>query len=199
MSDINGNTALWDAIATKHHSIFRTLYNYAAVSDLHTAGDLLCSAANRDDLAVMKELLKQGLNVDSKDRHGLTAIEIAMAKNNLDMVNLLVMNDADVTHAKANEFPSTTLNEMLQNREVGHRIRVPDTIINEVLVERHEGEQGFDWRDSNGPICPRVSIYRGNPLARRETCCTEAGRLIRLPGSLEELKSIAGTYPHQCC
>ncbi|KAI8532133.1 hypothetical protein RHMOL_Rhmol11G0189800 [Rhododendron molle] len=39
---------------------------------------------------------------------------------------------------------------------------------------------------------PRVGIYRGHPLVRRDSCCTEARRLIRLPNSLVELKSIAG-------
>lgn len=192
LRDISGNTALWDAVASKHHSIFRILYPCEAISDPHTAGDLLCTAAKRDDTTVMKELLRQGLDVDSKDRHGLTAIQIAMAKNNMDMVNLLVMNGADITIAKPLEFPPETLSEMLQRREVGHRITVPDAMVNDVLLARQEGEQGYKRRDCTGPACPRVSIYRGNPLVRKETGCMESGKLIRMPGSLEELKSIAG-------
>ncbi|XP_035540462.1 potassium channel AKT2/3-like isoform X2 [Juglans regia] len=192
LRDINGNTALWDAIASKHHSIFRILYHCAAVSDPHIAADLLCTAAKRDNLTVMEELLKQGLNVDSKDRHGIKPIEIAMAKSNVDMVNLLLMNGADVTNAKTHKFPPDTLKEMLQKRENEHRIRVPEISINEVLLGRHEGKKGCSWRDSTKSTGPRVSIYRGNPLVRRETCCMETGRLIRLPDSLKELKSIAG-------
>ncbi|KAG6711354.1 hypothetical protein I3842_05G049000 [Carya illinoinensis] len=192
LRDINGNTALWDAIASKHHSIFRILYHCAAVSDPHIAGDLLCTAAKRDDLTVMEELLKQGLNLHSKDRHWTTAIEIAMAKSNVDMVNLLLMNGAGVTNAKTHEFPPDTLKEMLQKRENEHRIRVPEISINEVLLGRQEGLKGCSWRDSTKPTGPRVSIYRGNPLVRRETCCMETGRLIRLPDSLKELKCIAG-------
>jgi hypothetical protein len=138
---------------------------------------------------MMKELLKQGLDVDSKDCHGLTAIQIAMAKNNVDMVNLLVLNGADIVNAKIYEFPPAILNEILQRREVGHRIMVAETKINDVLLARHD-----KWRDFGGVVCPRVSIYRGNPVVRRETGYMEAGRLIRLPGSLEELKNIAGTY-----
>jgi hypothetical protein len=194
MADIDGNTALWDAIASKHYSIFRILYHCAVLSDPHIAGDLLCTAAKRDDITVMKELLKEGLSVDSKDVHGLTAIQIAMAKNNVEMVNLLVMNGADVIDTNSYEFPSSTLNEMLQKREVGHRIVVPDSLPNEVILRRHEGGQDCKLREPSGPICPRVSIYRGNPVVRRETCCKEAGRLIKLPDSLELLKTIAGTY-----
>ncbi|XWS54882.1 hypothetical protein CRYUN_Cryun10bG0127700 [Craigia yunnanensis] len=89
LRDMNGNTALWDAISSKHHSIFRTLYHCAAISDPFTAGDLLCTAAKRNDLTLMQELLKHGLSVDGKDRHGLTALQIAMKEKHEDMVNLL--------------------------------------------------------------------------------------------------------------
>ncbi|CAN6720117.1 unnamed protein product [Malus baccata var. baccata] len=188
--DTNGNTALWDAIASKHHSIFRSLYFCAAISDPYTAGDLLCTAAKRNNLTVMEELLKQGLNVDSKNQLGKTAVQIAMEENNADMVNLLVMNGADVTNAQNCLFPSQSLTEMLQKREVGHRITVPDSTINEVpLMKNGERNSG---RESYGVNCPRVSIYRGHPMVRKTTCCREAGRVIRLPRSLEELRNIAG-------
>ncbi|XP_070682673.1 potassium channel AKT2/3 isoform X4 [Malus domestica] len=188
--DTNGNTALWDAIASKHHSIFRSLYFCAAISDPYTAGDLLCTAAKRNNLTVMEELLKQGLNVDSKNQLGKTAVQIAMEENNADMVNLLVMNGADVTNAQNCLFPSQSLTEMLQKREVGHRITVPDSTINEVpLMKNGERNSG---RESYGVNCPRVSIYRGHPMVRKTTCCREAGRVIRLPCSLEELRNIAG-------
>ena len=65
MADINGNTALWDATSSKHNSILWILYHCASLSDPYTAADLLCTAAKRNDLTVMKELLKHGLNIDS--------------------------------------------------------------------------------------------------------------------------------------
>ncbi|CAK9188159.1 unnamed protein product, partial [Ilex paraguariensis] len=70
-ADVDGNTAMWDAIAAKYHSIFRMLYHYASISDPYTAGDLLCTAAKRNDLKVMKELLKHGVHVHMKDHQGL--------------------------------------------------------------------------------------------------------------------------------
>ncbi|KAL4363831.1 hypothetical protein GQ457_04G008660 [Hibiscus cannabinus] len=140
LRDIDGNTALWDAISTKHHSIFRILYHCAAISDPFTAGDLLCMAAKRNNQAAMQELLKHGLNVDAKDRHGLTALQIAMKEKHEDMVNLLVLNGADVINANTYEFSSESLNEMLLKREVGHRITVPDTTSSEALLEKLKGE-----------------------------------------------------------
>lgn len=190
MADMNGNTALWEAIASKHHTIFNMLYHFAVLSDPYIAGELLCTAAKRNDVTVMKELLKYGLNVDSKNHHGLTPVQVAMADNNVDMVNLLVMNGAEVVNANTYEFPSTTLNEMLEKREVGYRINVPETAPNEVLSMQREAEK----RKSDGVNCPRVSIYRGHPMERKETCCKEPGKLIRLPSSLEDLIKVAGDF-----
>jgi len=73
---------------------------------------------------MMKELLKQGVDVDSKDHHWLTAIQIAMAQNSFDTVKLMVGNGADIVNAKVYEFPPATLNEILQRRDVGHQITV---------------------------------------------------------------------------
>ncbi|KAF2319843.1 hypothetical protein GH714_019586 [Hevea brasiliensis] len=66
LRDVNGNTALWEALSSKHQSVFRILYHFAKISDPHTAGDLLCTAAKQNDLTITKELLKHGLNVDTK-------------------------------------------------------------------------------------------------------------------------------------
>ncbi|KAK9286768.1 hypothetical protein L1049_015172 [Liquidambar formosana] len=149
-------------------------------------------AAKRNDLMVMKGLLKNGLNVNSKDHHGLTAIQIALAENHVDMVKLLVMNGADVFNVNTYNFSSTTLNEMLKKRDVGYRIMLDDTTPDEVLLSKNEEERDCNRERPNGLSCPRVSIYRGHPLVRRDTCCVEAGRLIRLPNTLDEIKSIAG-------
>ncbi|XVF45239.1 hypothetical protein PTKIN_Ptkin02bG0189200 [Pterospermum kingtungense] len=192
LRDMNGNTALWDAISSKHHSIFSILYQCAAISDPFTAGDLLCTAAKRNDLRVMQELLKHGLSVDAKDRHGLTALQVAMKEKHVDMVNLLVMNDAGVIDANTYEFCSTTLNKMLQKREIGHRITVTDTTPGEVLLKKLEEERVGMLGKSRGLDPPRVRIYRGHPLMRKESCCLETGKLIMLPDSLDELINFAG-------
>ncbi|KAM6581006.1 hypothetical protein CsatA_004780 [Cannabis sativa] len=194
LKDFSGSTALWNAIESKNHTIFNILYHFSILSDPYVAGELLCTAAKRNDLAAMKELLKYGLNVDSKNHHGQTPLQVAMSGNSMEMVNLLVMNGAEVVNENSYEFPSTTLTEMLQKREVGHQISVPENAPEEVvsiqLNAEKEGSGRNSVRDNNNPH--RVSIYKGHPMERRETFCKEPGRLIRLPASLEELRNIAG-------
>ncbi|XP_030552766.2 potassium channel AKT2/3 [Rhodamnia argentea] len=193
LRDRNGNNALWHAVSSKQHSIFRVLYNSAASSDPCTAGDLLCTAAKRNDLEVMKELLNHGLSTDSKNHQGFTALQIAMAEDHKDMVNLLVMNGANVADSNMPDFPPEALDQMLRRRETGHRIAVPDgAALPEMPTRTRVVEQEPTREISDVAICERVSIYRGHPAARRENRCAEAGRLIRLPGSIEDLKSVAG-------
>ncbi|OIT07943.1 PREDICTED: potassium channel AKT2/3-like [Nicotiana attenuata] len=190
LRDVNGNSALWEAIAAKQHSTFRILYHWASVSDPYVAGDLLCAAAKRNDLTVLKELLKHGLTVDSKDRHGSTAIDVALEQNHEDMVKLLLMNGAEIDKFK-HKLSSMNLSEILQKREVGHRVMVPDTM-DEVAQKWREQEQKYNSGSTRDQSFFRVSIYKGHPVFRRRTQCSEPGKLIMLPNSLAELKIIAG-------
>ncbi|XP_016435740.1 potassium channel AKT2/3 [Nicotiana tabacum] len=191
LPDVNGNTALWEAIAAKQHSTFRILYHWASVSDPYVAGELLCTAAKRNDITVMKELLKHGLTVDSKDRHGSTAIDVALGENHEDMVKLLLMNGAEINDKFKHKLSSMNLREILQKREVGHRVIVPDTM-DEVAQKWREQEQKYNSGSTRDQSSFRVSIYKGHPVIRKRTHCCEPGKLIMLPNSLAELKIIAG-------
>ncbi|KAF5786563.1 putative potassium channel, voltage-dependent, EAG/ELK/ERG, rmlC-like jelly roll [Helianthus annuus] len=195
LRDVDGNTALWDAIASNHHSIFRLLFHAASISDPFTAGELLCTAAKRNDLTVMKGLLKHGLVVDSKDHHGSTAMQIAVSENNIEMVKLLVMNGADVNdHTIRNQIPEENLMDFLEKREVGHRIVMLEQVQEPVVEKagwREEAEKGILGK-TQVQFGGRVSIYKGLPMVRRKIGCTDAGKLIKMPNSVMELKIIAG-------
>ncbi|KAI9103578.1 hypothetical protein K1719_023201 [Acacia pycnantha] len=169
--DMNGDTALWDAIVSKHYSIFRILYQLCVQSDPHTAGDLLCKAAKRNELTVMSELLKQGLNIESKDHHGCTAMKVALQQNHVDMIQLLFMKGSEVVGA---------LNYNNNQEEGGQHNNLWGTYNN------------FNNSNNHRQIASRVSIFRGHPILRSQQGCIEAGKMIRFPNSIEELKIIAG-------
>ncbi|PHU00861.1 Potassium channel AKT2/3 [Capsicum chinense] len=190
LQDVNGNTALWEAIAANHHPIFEILYHWASISDPYVSGDLLCTAARRNKLTIMKELLKHGLLVDSKDRHRSTATQVAIEENHVEMVRLLLLNGAEIDDTLKYNLSSKNPNEMLQKPEGGHRIIRSDT-----MGEDHkwqDKEQKYSLDSYTNQFTFRVSIYRGHPEIRRRTQCSEPGSLIRVPNSLAKLKAIAG-------
>ncbi|XP_058091177.1 potassium channel AKT2 isoform X2 [Magnolia sinica] len=198
IQDVNGNTPLWDALSAEHHSIFRVLYHHALVSNPNINGDLLCLAAKRNDHSTMKELLKHGLDIDSKNAQGLTALQIAVAENHIDMVNFLVMNGASIDYINVSMktasdtdgggLPLDVLEEIVQKRKVGHRITVIETPGEQLRVSSKQEQASNSGK--NGGLCMRVNLYRSHPLLRDPF--SEAGKLIRLPSSMEELKNIAG-------
>ncbi|KAJ6803269.1 potassium channel AKT2 isoform X1 [Iris pallida] len=167
VQDVDGNTPLWLAIATKRHKIFNLLYHCACLSNPSTGGDLLCLAARRNDVSTMMELLRSGIYIDSEDSEGSTSLQVALSEGNEDIVRFLIMNGADM--------------EMVQKREIG----CPASTLESLKVPRQK--KTFDRRVA---ISPRVSVYRGHPSTRN--ACSEYGKVISLPATMDELKSIIG-------
>ncbi|KAJ0961394.1 hypothetical protein J5N97_000430 [Dioscorea zingiberensis] len=194
IQDEDGNTPLWLAITAKHHKIFNILYHCASVTNPHTSGNLLCLAAKRNDICTMKELLKHGLDIDSENNEGSTALQVAIDENNIEMVKFLIMNGANVDKARqggrctADYMSHEEFEEMVREREVGHPITMPEypgryqhaKVVNEDKVNM------LKWEKREFHL--RVSVYKGHPLLRNT--CSEAGKLINLPNTMEELKNI---------
>lgn len=192
IQDMDGNTPLWLAITAKYHKIFSLLYHHACISNPNTGGDLLCLAAKRNDLSTMKELLKHGLNMDSENHEGLTALQVALAENHEEIVRFLVMNGANIEKADkngrgTNKMKHHLLEEMVQQREVGCPITVLD-FPRESKQRKASREQNHKLNWERNGHCPRVSVYKGHPLQRISS--SEAGRLISLPRTMKELINI---------
>ena len=193
IEDAQGNTAMWNAIAAGHHRIFNILYQFSRASNPHAGGDVLCLGARRGDLGALRELLKLGLDVDSEDHDGATALRVAMAEGHADVARFLIMNGASVDKASLDDdgsgsgtarrtMSSTELRELLQKRELGHSITIVDSPA--VIPDRLQST------GSNQQRWPRVSIYNGHPFLRNRSY--EAGKLINLPGTMEEFIATVG-------
>lgn len=207
IKDAQGNTAMWNAIAAGHHKIFNILYQFARSSNPHAGGDVLCVAARRGDLGALRELLKLGLDVDSVDHDGATALRVAMAEGHADAARFLIMNGASVDKASLDDDGSgsgsgaarqtmspTELRDLLQKRELGHSITIVDSTSPAVVPDGGSSGHGRPGRlqstSSDNQRWPRVSIYKGHPFLRNRS--SEAGKLINLPGTMEEFKAIVG-------
>ncbi|XP_048540001.1 potassium channel AKT2 [Triticum urartu] len=207
IKDAQGTTALWHAIAARHHKVFSNLYHVARVSNPRAGGDLLCLAARRGDVDTLRELLKHGLDLDSEDHDGATALRVALSEGQADVARFLVMNGASVDKASLDDddgsAPRQTtvsageLRELVKMREVGHPITIYDSPASTVTAaSSSSGElrQGrFPIPGSTRPDSthwPRVSIYKGHPFVRNHS--SEAGKLINLPATMEGFKTIIG-------
>jgi hypothetical protein len=203
IKDAQGNTAMWNAIAAGHHKIFNILYQFARASNPHAGGDVLCLAARRGDLDALRELLKLGLDVDSEDHDGATALRVAMAEGHADAARFLIMNGASVDKANLDDGGSGSgaarltmspaeLRELLQKRELGHSITIVDSpaVVPDGGSSGHSRPGRLQSTSSDSQRSPRVSIYKGHPFLRNRS--SEAGKLINLPGNMEEFRTIVG-------
>ncbi|KAM0860760.1 hypothetical protein ACQ4PT_046322 [Festuca glaucescens] len=199
IKDAQGNTALWQAIAARHHKVFSILYHLARVSTPHAGGDLLCLAARRGDIDTLRELLKHGLGVDSEDHAGATALRVTLTEGRADVARFLVMNGASMDKASVDGNGATPtvlvgeLRELMKRRKVGHPITIYDSPADTVTVVGSSGDLGqrkLSSKRSDSAHWPRVSIYRGHPFVRNHS--SEAGKLINLPTTMEEFKTIIG-------
>ncbi|RCV17597.1 hypothetical protein SETIT_3G233000v2 [Setaria italica] len=208
IKDAQGNTALWHAVAAGHHKIFNILYHFARVSSPRAGGDVLCLAARRNDVGALRELLKLGLDVDSEDHDGATALRVAMAEGHADAARFLIMNGASVDKAGLDDDDGSgsssgsgaarlamspgELRELLKKRELGHQITIidsPAVVPDGGGSSRHRRQGRFQQSTSSDSArWPRVSIYKGHPFLRNHS--SEAGKLINLPGTMEEFKAI---------
>ncbi|KAI5448604.1 RAC-beta serine/threonine-protein kinase, variant 3 [Lathyrus oleraceus] len=160
-------------------------------------------AASNGHEECIKVLLKHTCNIHIKDMNGNTALwESSMSSNkkkrfNRDERAFKARTKHRLERWTRNESYTNCYNrksyELLQKREIGHLINVNEAMPNEfVLKGENQEEHKHIWGRYNVVECPRVSIYRGHPIVRREKGFTEAGKLIKLPDSLEKLKIIAG-------
>ncbi|KAI0529361.1 hypothetical protein KFK09_001909 [Dendrobium nobile] len=193
IQDKDGNTALWLAIATKHKRIFNLLYHFACTSNPNAGGELICLAAKRNDLSTIKEILKQGLNIDSTNYEGLTALEVALAEKHVEVARFLIMNGANIENVNIHgrdAIPKSELEEMVKKREIGYPITIFESpeVFKKKMIYGDDGES-VKLRERS-VICPRASVYRGHPMLRNPT--SEAGKLINLPSTMEQLKVIIG-------
>jgi ankyrin repeat protein len=70
--------------------------------------DALSEAARKGDVAAVKKLLDEGVNVDTKFRYGRTALSFAADRGHADVVKLLLDRGADI-NAKDTFYNATAL------------------------------------------------------------------------------------------
>jgi len=71
--------------------------------------DALADAARKGDAAIVKKLLDEGVDVNTKYRYGATALSYACDRGHLDVVKLLLERGADM-HVKDTFYGATPLN-----------------------------------------------------------------------------------------
>jgi ankyrin repeat protein len=88
--------------------LFSVVAALAQSSAPNEKADALAEAARKGDAAIVKKLLDEGVDVNTKYRYGATALSYACDRGHLDVVKLLLDRGADV-HVKDTFYGATPL------------------------------------------------------------------------------------------
>jgi hypothetical protein len=164
-------------------AMFVLLTAVAAAAQSTSAGDkadALAEAARRGDPAVVKKLLDDGVDVNTKFRYGATALSYACDRGHVDVVKLLLDRGADV-NVKDTFYGATPLSWAVRPA-MGRKPQHPDIV--RLLLQR--GAQGRE-----NALMGAISA----PDAATTKVILEAGGLS--PGALSDALESARVGKHQ--
>jgi hypothetical protein len=116
--------------------------------------DALAEAARKGDVAVVKKLLDEGVDVNTKYRYGATALSYACDRGHLDVVKLLVDRGADV-NVKDTFYNATPLTWAI-SPAMGRKPQHPEVVR---LLLQH-GAQGKDQALMGAVSAPDVATTK---------------------------------------
>ncbi|KAL4569124.1 hypothetical protein LXL04_024755 [Taraxacum kok-saghyz] len=122
--DDDGNTPLYLALTEKHDEVIELLIGKGAtlmIEDEEDIGEFMCVAATTDNVAYVERLLlKCGLDVNSQDKDGRTALHVASRRAYGDMMKLLIKYGATQLEDRWSITPSKelSLHEDVEDLEV---------------------------------------------------------------------------------
>lgn len=86
-----------------HEAMSKLLRKHNFEGKMHSAPLLLHTAVEANDVAVLRELLRNGfIDVNEKGPRGLTALHIAVRQGDPSLVEILLDNEADITIGNSN-------------------------------------------------------------------------------------------------
>ncbi|KAK3210832.1 hypothetical protein Dsin_015538 [Dipteronia sinensis] len=94
--DSDGNVPLWEAMLGKHEHIVKLLIDNGADINFGDLGHFACTAAEQNNLDLLKNIVRNGGVVTRPHTNGSTALHIAVSEDNVEIVKFLLKQGADI-------------------------------------------------------------------------------------------------------
>nr|ADA79674.1 shaker-like potassium channel 1 [Populus euphratica] len=94
--DSDGNVPLWEAMLGGHEAVAVLLIQNGASIRHGDVGHFACTAAEKNNLNLLNEIVRYGGDVTSPRNNGITALHVAVCEDNAEIVRFLLDQGADI-------------------------------------------------------------------------------------------------------
>ncbi|KAG8383669.1 hypothetical protein BUALT_Bualt04G0037900 [Buddleja alternifolia] len=191
--DKSGSTPLFEAIKNGHEIVALLLSKEGALLKIDNAGSYLCTLVSRGDSDLLRRVLSNGIDPNSRDYDQRTPLHIAASQGLFLMAKLLLEAGAGVF--SKDRWGNTPVDE---GRMCGNKNMIR-------LLEEAKAAQLSQFPDDSQELaerpCPRkCTVFPFHPWDPKEG--RRHGLVMWVPHSIEELIQVASKqleFPDGCC
>ncbi|XP_059635050.1 potassium channel AKT1-like [Cornus florida] len=164
--DSEGNVPLWEAISANHEPVIKLLRDNGADISFGDVGLYACTAAEQNNLELLKEIVRNGGDVTRPKSNGTTALHVAVCEGNTEIVKFLLKQGADVDKPDNLGWSPRALAEQQGHEDITTLFQsTKETKTQSVVSITEEGhETRYLGRFKSLPTINRVSQDGASPM-----------------------------------
>ncbi|XWS26944.1 hypothetical protein CRYUN_Cryun26dG0073700 [Craigia yunnanensis] len=116
--DLEGIVPLWEAMLAGHDKVAKLLKENRANINAGDVGHYACTAAEQNNLNLLKEIIRYGGDVTSARHNGYTALHVAVCEGNIEIVKFLLEQGADIDKPDVHRWTPRDLAEQQGHEEI---------------------------------------------------------------------------------
>ncbi|KAK8568692.1 hypothetical protein V6N12_007236 [Hibiscus sabdariffa] len=116
--DLEGIVPLWEAMLGGHQKVAKLLNENGANINAGDVGHYACTAAEKNNLSLLKKIIHYGGDITCASHTGHTALHVAVCEGNLEIVKFLVERGADIDKPDFHLWTPANLAEQQGHEEI---------------------------------------------------------------------------------
>ncbi|XP_030552895.2 potassium channel AKT1-like isoform X2 [Rhodamnia argentea] len=117
--DSEGNVPLWEAIKGGNEPVVKLLAENGANLVSGDVGQFSCTAAEQNNVDLLKEIVRYGGDVTLPKSNGTTALHVAVSEDNIEIVKFLLDRGADIDKPDIHGWTPRDLADQQGHEEIG--------------------------------------------------------------------------------
>ncbi|XP_012452055.1 potassium channel AKT1 [Gossypium raimondii] len=116
--DSEGSVPLWEAMLAGHDKVAQLLKDNGGNINAGDVGHFACTAAEQNNLYLLKEIVRYGGDVTCPRNNGYTALHVAVCEDNIEIVKFLLEQGADIDQPDVHHWTPRDLAEQQGHEEI---------------------------------------------------------------------------------